>query len=68
MGGCAGQLNSAYFGQEVEEMGLKLKSLVGGDGLRATEKGYPGGRGESVDVARALREAGRKRGCHPSKR
>jgi hypothetical protein len=29
--------------QGVEELRFKLTSLVGGDGLRATEAGYPAG-------------------------
>jgi hypothetical protein len=41
VGGCPGKLNSTHFGQGVEELRLELTSLVGGDGLRATEAGYP---------------------------
>jgi hypothetical protein len=37
VGGCPGKLNSTHFGQGVKELRLKLMSLVGGDGLRATE-------------------------------
>jgi hypothetical protein len=35
--GCSNKLNAAEFGQGVEELGLKLTSLVGDDGLWATE-------------------------------
>jgi hypothetical protein len=43
VGGCPGELNSSHSGQGVEELRLELTSLVGGDGLRATEAGYPAG-------------------------
>jgi hypothetical protein len=43
VGGCQGKLNSTHFGQGVEELRLELSSRVGGDGLRATEAGYPAG-------------------------
>jgi hypothetical protein len=42
--GCPGKLNSTHFGQGVEELRLELPSLVGGDGLRATEARYPAGK------------------------
>jgi hypothetical protein len=41
VGGCPGELNSTHSGQEVDESRLELTSLVSGDGLRATEAGYP---------------------------
>jgi hypothetical protein len=34
--GCSGNVNATEFGQGVEELRLKLTSLVGGDGLWAT--------------------------------
>jgi hypothetical protein len=45
VGSCPGKLNSTHFGQGVEELRLELTSLVGGDSLRATEAGYPAGKG-----------------------
>jgi hypothetical protein len=55
VGGSPGKLNSSHFGQRVEELQLELTSLVGGDGLWATEAGYPAGKegtchGFSCDV------------------
>jgi hypothetical protein len=38
VGGCPGKLKYTHFGQGVEELRLKLTSLVGGDGLRATKR------------------------------
>jgi hypothetical protein len=35
------EVNTTEFGQGVEELRLELMSLVGGDGLRATETGHP---------------------------
>jgi hypothetical protein len=43
VGGCPRELNATKLGQGVEELRLKLTSLVGGEGLRATEAGYPAG-------------------------
>jgi hypothetical protein len=45
--GRAGKLDTTSLGQVVEELGLKLTCLVGGDCLRATETGDPAGQ-ESV--------------------
>jgi hypothetical protein len=44
VGRCPRELYATQFGQGVEELRLELPSLVGGDGLRATESGYPAGR------------------------
>jgi hypothetical protein len=35
--GCSSNVNATEFGQGVEELRLKLTSLIGGNGLRATE-------------------------------
>jgi hypothetical protein len=40
VGGCLRELNTTQPGQELEKLRFKLTSLVGGDGLRATEEGY----------------------------
>jgi hypothetical protein len=39
--GCPRKLNATKLGQVVEELWLKLTSLVDGDGLQATETLYP---------------------------
>jgi hypothetical protein len=43
VGRLPGQLYSTQFGQGAKQLRLDLTSLVGGDGLRATEAGYPSG-------------------------
>jgi hypothetical protein len=41
--GCLRELNATHPGQGLEKLGVKLTSLVGGDGLRAAKAGYPAG-------------------------
>jgi hypothetical protein len=36
-------MDVTQFGQGMEELGFELSSLVRGDGLQATEAGYPTG-------------------------
>jgi hypothetical protein len=37
------ELNATQLCQGLEKLRFELTSLVGGDGLRATEEGYPAG-------------------------
>jgi hypothetical protein len=43
VGGIPRKLNSTQFGHRVDEFRLNLQSLVGAQGLRAAEAGYPAG-------------------------
>jgi hypothetical protein len=43
VGGCWRELNATQPGAGLENFGLYLTSLAGGDGLRAAETGYPAG-------------------------
>jgi hypothetical protein len=43
VGSCPRELNATQLGQGVEELGFKLMSLVGADGLQTTKAGYPAG-------------------------
>jgi hypothetical protein len=43
VGGRPRELNATHPGHRLEKLGFKLTSLVGGDGVRATEVEYPAG-------------------------
>jgi hypothetical protein len=43
VGGGPRELDATQLGQGPEKLGFELTSLVGSDGLRAAEAGYPAG-------------------------
>jgi hypothetical protein len=57
------ELNATQPGHGLEKLRFKLTALVGGDGLRTTEAGYPAG--EAVDCSETVFAARRRRkGSH----